>query len=86
MAKTYSALPSDLVGLPRGSVEAWELNQATAIFCNALTDELEGVEGKSKAAIEMRRKQILDSWLAAPGSGDSVPKGQFKDPAARVKE
>jgi hypothetical protein len=86
VAKTYNVRPSALAGLDPRSLEAWELDQATATFCNALTDELESVKDKNEKIVELQRQRILEKWLS-PGSGESTPTtGQFKDPAVRMKE
>jgi hypothetical protein len=48
------------------------------------------VEGKHKGEVEIKRQSILDSWLTpvtGDGTADEAPrKGQFADPAARMKE
>lgn len=88
MATTYHVRPSALAGLEPRSPEAWCLDQAVSIFGNALSDELDSVEGKNKAVVRAQRQHILDKWLT-PVSGDeadSVPKGSFADPALRFKE
>jgi hypothetical protein len=67
------------------------LDEAVATFGNALSDELESVEGKTKSEIEMKSRQILDLWLTPPVSGEgedgeavrTAPRGVFRDPAER---
>lgn len=83
IAKTYSVRPSELLGLEPRSLEAYCLDEAVATFGNALSAELEGVEGKTAAAIEARRNQILEQWLETSVSDEDieVPKGHFADPA-----
>lgn len=73
--------PSSLLGLKRGSYEAYCLDQAVWYFGTQVTHELEQIGRKKdpkEAANEAARKRKLDSMLGV----DKTDATQFADPAA----
>lgn len=75
--------PSSLLGLKRGSYEAYCLDQAVWFFGTQVTHKLEEVGRKKdpkEAANEATRKRLLDNLLGV-GKGKNAA-SQFADPAA----
>lgn len=63
-----------------GEVRAYMFDSAIQAFGTALTNELQGIEGKNKKEIERKQERTLRKWL--PDLGEGKPK--FKDPAQKV--
>lgn len=78
-----SVPPSELLGLTRGSYEAYCLDQAVWTFGTFLTSELEkagqGKKPKGQARAEGARKRVLAKYL------DDQPK-RFADPMAAYQQ
>lgn len=76
-------LPSEILGLTRGSYEAWCLDEAVWYFGTVVEGELEKAgqprkKPKGAAQAEAARKRVLNKYFPEePGA-----KKQFADPAA----
>jgi hypothetical protein len=85
-AKAWKVTPSSLLGLKRGSYEAWCLDQAVNFFGNHVESELEKVGQKQSAkdrALIANRQRKLEKLLDP--NPEVAKKGQFMDPAAFFK-
>lgn len=71
--------PSDLLGLTRGSYEAYCFDQAVWYFGTTITSELEKAghkPQKGERAMESARKRVLKKYLG------ETSKQQYADPSA----
>lgn len=74
MATTYQIRPSDLVGLSN-DWEAFCLDRAVFLFGTALSNDLEGQEGKNKKDVKRKREQVLERWFP-----EARKKKKFRSP------
>lgn len=77
-ATTWRTRPSDLLAIEDRYV-AYCLDEAVAMFGNALTGELESVHEKTAKKSEQKRQRILDKWLGTESNAGQ----RFKDPARK---
>lgn len=76
MAKGFSTTPSSLLGLPTGSLAAYNFDSCVAVWGNFVEAELQKVEGKTSKEIERKQQSRLNTLL-----GNKEAKGQYADPA-----
>ena len=79
--------PSELLGLTRGSYEAYCLDEAIWYFGTIVESELEKAsqprkKAKGQASAEAARKRVLDKYFGKEGAAPQ----QFMDPAALFSE
>jgi hypothetical protein len=82
-AKTWGVLPSDLLGLERGSYQAYCFNQVVFFYGSAVMAEVEGIPwGKNDKPETMaaKRERALRKMLSLE-TGDQA--GRFRDPASK---
>lgn len=81
-AKTWNCRPSDLLSI-KDEYVAYCFDQAVGYFGRTLEAELEGVEAKTAAERDQKRKRILSKYL--DDETEKPRRGQFADPAAMFK-
>lgn len=87
LAKTWNVRPSELLGLPRSSYEAYCLDEAIGFFGNNLKFELDKIEppkkfkGDPRKYVEQKQKLLLHKTFRGELGG---PK--YADPAAKFEE
>lgn len=74
----YGVLPSDLLGLERGSHAAYCYNEAIYLWAQFIQTELDSVKGKNEKAVQRGREAKLKQLLS-----DGKVAGRFRDPAAK---
>lgn len=83
-AKAYSVLPSDLLGIDRGSYTAYCLNEALYVFGMTLENKLDSAgqkPGKEDRKIKAARDQVMKNMFdpeKKKGSGFADPALMFK--------
>jgi hypothetical protein len=77
-AKTWGVRPSSLLNITE-SYPAYCFDEAVAVFGNTLSAELDSVDGKNAAEIELKRKHILEDALRDPDEAAPVT-GRYLDP------
>ena len=80
-AKLWRVRPSELLGVS-DPWTAYCLDNAVAHFGNALTAELDAVEGKNSKEINKKRERLMTKWLDLPQrfrSPGMATKGKTED-------
>ena len=78
LAKTWKCRPSELYDV-EDPYDAFRFDRAVAHFGDALSAELDKVEGKNNKEIEAKRLKILRKWI--PEASTATPGRKYRDPA-----
>jgi hypothetical protein len=80
MAKAYSCLPSEIVGVDPGP-KAFYFNRAVFRFCGKVEADMDAAECAAKTDTQKRSARIVA--FNRHMNPDDIHKGAYRDPAAK---